>query len=59
MRGTVTEGLSSEWLDWRVEWRFLGLERDGAIEKSKPPLAPTRSGQERLPRISRGVTKSP
>jgi hypothetical protein len=32
MRGTVTEGLFSEWLKWRVEWRFLGLEREDPVQ---------------------------
>jgi len=37
MRGTVTYGLFSERLNLGVEWRFLGVEWDGATEKSKPP----------------------
>jgi hypothetical protein len=34
MRGTVTEGLYSEWSNSRVEWQFSGLERNNREAKS-------------------------
>jgi hypothetical protein len=49
MRGTITEGLSGEWLKCRVEWQFLGLEREDPVQVKTPTLRKTiRSEKTRL-----------